>query len=80
MSWGQMLDNYTKAVASIPCPRKSCGKGVGERCRTSAVVHNERRRAAIDQSLWDPDKAQVDDPNAPYYAGGAPLEAMKPYW
>jgi len=51
------MDKYTAAVTSIPCPRVSCGKPVGEVCLTSSVVHNERREEVIKLGLWDPEKA-----------------------
>lgn len=76
---GWLEDRYTQAVGSIDCPKPGCNKKARERCTTSAVVHPERRAEAIEQGLWDPSKAQDRDPDAPFYAGGAPLEAYRPY-
>jgi hypothetical protein len=76
MNW--MQDGYTKAVGSIECPR--CHRPAGKQCTpTSSVVHRERRRAAIEQGLWDPAQAQTTDPDAPFYAAGSPLEALREY-
>lgn len=68
--------NYSRAVSSIDCPTCPAKKGV--LCNTSSVVHKERRMEAIKLGLWDPDLAQVDDPDAPFYAEGDYLEAFKP--
>jgi hypothetical protein len=66
------VDKYTTAVTSIVCPK--CPKGIGQKCNTSAVVHPERRKAAIEQGLWDPNKALAGE-----YGDlqGCPLEALK---
>jgi len=63
------------AVTSIPCPRPSCTAAVGEVCKTSAVVHHERRDAALAQGLWDPGKALAGEYGD---LAGCPLEALKP--
>lgn len=71
-------DKYTLAVRSVKCPK--CGAAEGAQCTpaTSAVVHPIRRRKAIEAGLWDPFKAlQETDPQGQFYAGGAPLEALK---
>jgi hypothetical protein len=69
------MDKYTMAVTSIPCPRESCTAALGQVCNTSAVVHDERRDAALAQGLWDPRKALAGE-----YGDlvGCPLEALKP--
>jgi hypothetical protein len=69
------MDKYTMAVTSIPCPRESCTATLGQVCNTSAVVHDERRDAALAQGLWDPRKALAGE-----YGDlvGCPLEALKP--
>jgi len=69
-----MTDKYTKAVTSILCPRPTCNAGTGEVCKTSSIVHKERRDAAIEQGLWDPNKALAGE-----YGDleGCPLEALK---
>ena len=41
------MDKYTMAVTSIPCPRESCTAALGQVCSTTAVVHEERRNAAL---------------------------------
>jgi hypothetical protein len=66
------MDKYTRAVTSISCPK--CGKGVGVRCNTSAVVHPARRQAALEQGLWDPDKALAGEYGT---LAGCPLEAVR---
>jgi hypothetical protein len=76
------MDKYTAAVTSRPCPRETCRAKTGEVCRTSGVVHDERRQEAIDAGLWNVDDAlratQDYDIEHPFYAGGSPLEALKP--
>jgi hypothetical protein len=69
------MDKYTMAVTSIPCPRESCTAALGQVCNTTAVVHNERRNAALAQSLWDPGKALAGEYGD---LAGCPLEAIKP--
>ena len=69
------MDKYTMAVTSIPCPRESCTAALGQVCNTSAVVHHERRDAALAQGLWDPGKALAGDYGD---LAGCPLEALKP--
>jgi hypothetical protein len=69
------MDKYTMAVTSIPCPRESCTAALGQVCNTSAVVHDERRDAALAQGLWDPRKALAGEYGD---LAGCPLEALKP--
>jgi hypothetical protein len=69
------VDKYTAAVTSIPCPRESCPAAVGQVCKTTAVVHDERRKAAIAQGLWHPGKALAGEYGD---LAGCPLEALKP--
>jgi len=69
------MDKYTMAVTSVPCPRASCTAALGQVCNTSAVVHEERRNAALAQGLWDPGKALAGEYGA---LAGCPLEALKP--
>jgi len=69
------MDKYTMAVTSIPCPRESCMAALGQVCSTTAVVHEERRNAALAQGLWDPGKALAGEYGD---LAGCPLEALKP--
>jgi hypothetical protein len=69
------MDKYAMAVTSIPCPRQSCLAALGQVCNTSAVVHHERRNAALAQGLWDPGKALAGEYGD---LAGCPLEALKP--
>ncbi len=69
------MDKYTVAVTSIPCPRESCTAALGQVCNTTAVVHEERRNAALAQGLWDPGKALAGEYGD---LAGCPLEALKP--
>jgi hypothetical protein len=69
------MDKYTMAVTSIPCPRESCTAALGEVCKTSAIVHEERRNAALAQGLWDPSRALAGEYGD---LAGCPLEALKP--
>jgi hypothetical protein len=69
------MDKYTTAVTSIPCPRESCTATLGQVCNTTAIVHEERRNAALAQGLWDPRKALAGEYGA---LAGCPLEALKP--
>jgi hypothetical protein len=69
------MDKYTTAVTSIACPRPSCTAALGQVCNTTAVVHPERRSAALAQELWDPGKALAGDYGD---LAGCPLEALKP--
>jgi hypothetical protein len=71
------VDKYTAAVTSILCPRESCQAAVGQVCNTTAVVHDERRKAAIAHGLWHPGKALAGDYGE---LAGCPLEALKPTW
>ena len=72
---GNRMDKYTTAMTSSPCPRKSCPAGVGQVCNTTAIVHAERRDAALAQGLWDPGKALAGEYGD---LAGCPLEALKP--
>ena len=71
------MDKYTRAVTSILCPRPSCTAALGEVCKTTAVVHHERRDAALAQGLWDPGKALAGEYGD---LAGCPLEALNDLW